>query len=534
MEEYSVFPLTDRPISLCCDDAGYTITFETEDGLKLLKVSKDGNVIEEKDKEKDMRGFVSPSISSDGAYIAAVDVSGGNGEYGNLVLYNLSTGDKTNIDEKAAYPWLIRLSTDYYVVYEKWYGNSCSVIIRKIGYGYFEIAGVGRIDGNVVLHPKPTMSTYNNSYIVVGFTDYSGDNPRVRVVVFGTDICEGPIGDLTFEGVDPCVAGNVVVYRDASSNAIKAALIKITDSGCSVVQNVDIYRYNGSVSSLCLIPVYEDSNGGRYYLAVFTIDGKVHGVLFRVKYDKIQVLSTYDNSELVSGINTDIRLVAGSSNSSGPNNANLVLVLLGSDNKIYIETLKIGDPVDEIMGTISKLLNITTNINELNNEISTIKSEMIQVLERVLESKTGNMKESYGEVIAGIEEKIKEIGERVKVLESEIASVLPSVSNNISEVKRLREIVSRIEEEVNHLKSMLGSLKVALEGNRTNLKAVNSTSNIGNETNNSINSSTENATLTIKEGVTGGKNKKEAGAIITILSGLLAVRRLQKRHQRRH
>ncbi|WP_148688044.1 hypothetical protein [Methanopyrus sp. SNP6] len=214
-------------------------------------------------------------------------------------MYDVGTGSTTKIDDSAAYP---RLTSDslgnYCVAYEKWCGDSCNVVVRKIGdNSYYEIPSVGKIDGNTVLHPKPMISVYDK-YLIVGFTDYSGDSPEVRVVVLRTGVNDS-LGNLTLGvGTDPCVVGNVVEYRDASSNAIKAALIKITDSGCSVAQNVIIYRYNGSVSNLYVIPVYEDSDGGKYYLAVFTTDGKVHGVLFRDKYNRVQVLSTYDSSEL--------------------------------------------------------------------------------------------------------------------------------------------------------------------------------------------------------------------------------------------
>ncbi|WP_456454711.1 hypothetical protein, partial [Methanopyrus sp.] len=89
----------------------------------------------------------------------------------------------------------------------------------------------------------------------------------------------GDVGVVLLTGTDP---ESVVesVSRVLGSDRVEG--VRGEDAG-------DVVDYLETV--LCLIPVYEDSNGGRYYLAVFTIDGKVHGVLFRVKYDKIQVLS---------------------------------------------------------------------------------------------------------------------------------------------------------------------------------------------------------------------------------------------------
>ncbi|WP_457619905.1 hypothetical protein [Methanopyrus sp.] len=367
------------------------------------------------------------------------------------------------------------------------------------------------VEGNVHYfgHARPVASLYregDSKYLVVVLTDYSQAEPNVSsygfygewrkcevrafVVDLPTDLSK--IGDelsqsnvhevqgslSTYDDTNECawVCDNVVVYRvgplwggmsgGTTIPDINAALIVKSGDTWTFSSDTTIYKRIWTQTGPTVAKVYTSGDGTPYYLAVFADNSggfgkeRLAGVLFRVKDGKIQIIAQYDLTGFGSGYYFYCPAAATIRSEYG--NAELAVVCYKGDTgygghnigDVLLQTVNIGDPVDEFMSSAAGLLNeLAGTVEVVNDAIFNSYSGLMKKVSD-LEKETGNLAQTMKE----LQNKVGECEEKVSNLEGKVNELTQTTQDLQKKVQDVQNKVSGLEHEVSECEASIKNL----------------------------------------------------------------------------
>ncbi len=360
-------------------------------------------------------------------------------------------------------------------------------------------------------HARPVASVYRDGgseYLIVALTDYSSATPNISswgffgewrgckvrafVIQLPGDLSElersqpsvievqGSLTLINDTNELPWVADNVIVYRAGPLWGSMSASDTTPDIYAAVIENEGgqwvfkcdrpVYRRIYTQTAPCVVHVYNDTSGGRYYLVVFSDNSggfgkeRIAGVLLRYKSGRLQVLAQYDLTGYGNGVYFYCPTAAAVATEYG--NAEVAVTFYKGDSgygghkigDVVVDLAVIGEPVEEMASWVEQLVSelertrvdLQQGLKNVQRDLKSTKKELDSVKQDV---------DKVKQDLQGVRSKVSDLEKKVKDVESRISGVESEIQGVKSEVKSVKEEVSGVKGKVERLEGRVSKLE---------------------------------------------------------------------------